>query len=162
MAETSRALGSSVDSHANNKKAPVVEVIDVKCNYFVLHTGYTQRLVDNEELKEWLATVNEDEDVDENTVELLFINDKVWGEGLTKIGKDVGEVDRLIEILKAAGKFKSGIACFRGYTEDCYSLGHEISLGDIQYCRIFNLVDTTLIKCGKDSIIIHYYDSESG
>lgn len=145
------------------KPLPEITVSRIEANYFMLDTGYTSRLLNNEDFQDWLDTTNEEGEDEEgnvivgNRVELLFVNDDLWGEGLCKVGKDLEEVDRLIRILQAADLYKNGIACFRGRLIDCGSL-----VDQVKYCRIFSLIDVTVVTCGDDQIVVCEYDTGSG
>ena len=144
-----------------------IEIIPIECNYFVLDTGYTSRLVDNENfdlwLQAWCSDVSDDEYNDENRdksgdhVELLFVIDHVCGKGFYNLGQNQKEVDRLVDILKSAGKYKDGIACFRGKLFYCLNFIETIS-----YCCIYDLGKVELCECGKDKIIIFKYYADCG
>jgi len=148
------------------------------CNYVVINTGYTARLVDSHKEK-FFKKIHERyyekhclDDLDEAEVKetmenlgyinMLFVFDEQWGDGLYKMGDDK-EIYQVIDILKKLGKYESGIACFKCNLNN-HSVLNKVVL-DSTYCNVFEIIDTKLIisDC-KDAPIIMLceYDTESG
>jgi hypothetical protein len=138
-------------------------------NYVVIKTDYTARIAEEGRFKKEFNklldkyTYSCDEDTYDKAVELLFVVDTLWGKGEYKLGANVLEVDTMIDHVKVAGLYESGIACFRCNQNSIFSLVNVIFKGI--YCRIFEVERAILfVNPTNSSVNIKYvkFDTESG
>ncbi len=149
----------------------MADIVTFPCEYLVVHTGYTGRLLDEEKLEALQSFCK-----DQNVVP-LFIYDTVWGsgqiEGLT-IGDDTiinefaTEVDRalcqeLYQRLERNNLYVSGIIVFKVETfENATKVFSNI--GGLDYCYMGGLIDMKFLRGPQGNIDMAFvsFDCESG
>lgn len=142
--------------HVKDYKVPENkgQVVNDQFKYLVIETGYTFRLLDRlDELCEAIEDL-------EFKVNVEFIYDDVWGEGLYSKNGKVFLPNKIIKHMT------NGLIVFTKKTSEnesnLFSTTNAIQIGEIlkefDYCKIFNLLDVIKMK----DIIILRYDSESG
>ena len=106
-------------------------------------------------------------------LELLFVVDKLWGEGLNSkkmsseglfIEKQCDETNQLIKITRDIGLFQDGIACFRCNNKEYFLFLDELIRRSL-YCNVFCAVctDYYVNDDPADPTILYVgYDAESG
>lgn len=131
--------------------------------YLVINTGYTGRLVQHiDDIKQKMQNrcyTCDDSKRCTCANKLLFIEDTLWGKGLTKVGATDEEIAYIREtLIKADG---TGIIAFRsGSLTD--ALGIAQILMEYDYCACFGLNTLCKIRVAKGDVLFLHFDCESG
>lgn len=127
-----------------------------KVDYIICKTQYTSRLSKIMKKMDKSLIKNELE------YETLFINDKLWGNGVYYKNDDTEEADNVLKVIK-----DDGIIVFKNNGE--FSIGHLKELTDllhaINYCEFMifeSLLSIETINKNKKVYMILNYDTESG
>ena len=146
-------------------KATTVDISEFQ--YVVISTGYTSRLAvgkRHDKLLKKMTDIFELEDADRDDVQdsekrLIYIEDTIWGGGLTSFQDE--ESDKVRSLL---GEDKDGVICFRASGLNRVMELVE-ALTDISYCGCMGFGSLTSMKLiSNEQIKVLYmdFDCESG
>jgi hypothetical protein len=177
--------------------------ISPEFKYVIVNTGYTSRISKHrkkpnhfmDELIDYVSPICDDDESEENNhddneseeddhknddssnkksnLELLFVVDKLWGEGLNSekmsseglfIEKQCDETNQLIKMTRDIGLFQDGIACFRCNNKEYFIFLDELIRRSL-YCNVFCAVCTDYYVSDdplEPSLLYVEYDTESG
>jgi hypothetical protein len=120
-----------------------------KHKYVVIDTGYTARITKGVLKEKFFENVYGClDDDDKKNIELLFIYDKLYGEGFYRFGSDNDEVNRLIECTKMLSIYNSGIACFK--CDELFYKNLDRAINNNIYCTINGVINTEIYFSDQD------------